>query len=245
MNHIELFTGDVLDNLSKIESNSIDLVVTSPPYNKAGHEGKTRKSHKTDSWSKRNIEYDLHDDFMPESEYQLWQIEVLNELHRVLKDGGSCFYNHKNRVVNFKTTFPTTWIEKTDFNIRQEIIWDRKSTPSVNSIRFYPTTEKIYWLFKGKKPKYFNKEMAIHKEVWTIPPARSPHPAPMPLQVAEICVLACSKPNDIILDPFMGSGTVGVVSVSNKRRFRGIEISPFWSTYAAKNIEAVLPISIS
>ena len=71
-----IYNEDCLSTMSKLEDNSIDLIITSPPYNKAGYEGFIRKRHSKDSWSNRNIEYndDSENDFMIESEYKEQQI---------------------------------------------------------------------------------------------------------------------------------------------------------------------------
>lgn len=68
----KIYNEDCLTTMSKMEDNSIDLVITSPPYNKAGYESFIRKRHERDTWSARNIEYDgdAKNDFIPESEYQ-------------------------------------------------------------------------------------------------------------------------------------------------------------------------------
>ena len=63
---------------------------------------------------------------MPEEEYQSWQVEVLNELYRVIKEGGSFFYNHKVRYEDGKMIHPLQWLIKTNWNIWKEIIWNRK-----------------------------------------------------------------------------------------------------------------------
>ena len=62
---------------------------------------------------------------MDEDEYQQWQLDILNELFRVLKNDGSLFYNHKNRIHNGEIISPYQWLFKSPFKIRQEIILDR------------------------------------------------------------------------------------------------------------------------
>lgn len=237
-----LILGDAIAKMQEIETGSIDLVVTSPPYNKAGFEGFIRKRHSRDSWNGgRNIEYgeDAENDFMPDEEYQQWQIKVLNEIHRILKVGGSCCYNHKIRVRDYVASFPTEWICKSELKVRQEITWDRGSTPAVNNIRFYPTTEKIYWLFKGDKPKYFNGDMAIYKEVWRLnPDSGNEHPAPFPIELSDRCVVALSQENETVLDCFMGSGTVGQSCMKHKRNFIGIELNEKYYKLAKGRISA-------
>ena len=77
---IDLRQGDCLELLKDIPDNSIDVIITSPPYNKAGYEGFIRKRHRKDSWKQRNIDYgeNTQNDFMSENEYEEWQIKILN-----------------------------------------------------------------------------------------------------------------------------------------------------------------------
>lgn len=82
----KIICGDCLEIMRKIPDGSIDLIVTSPPYNIGNNHHTGNKRH-----------YSYYDNF-PEREYQLWQIEVLNECFRILSTNGSLIYNHKNRL---------------------------------------------------------------------------------------------------------------------------------------------------
>lgn len=90
MERNKIYRGDCLEVMSQFPDECIDVVVTSPPYNKAGYEGFIRTPSKTDAWSRRNIDYedDAEKDFMPEDEYEEKQIQILNELFRIVKGGG-------------------------------------------------------------------------------------------------------------------------------------------------------------
>lgn len=235
-----LILSDCLDAMKEIPSDSIDLVVTSPPYNKTGFRGGRRMNRMGDAWNKADIHYENFDDDMPEEDYQEWQIKVLNEMHRILKDGGSVAYNHKVRTNNYMASFPIEWLIKTNLKIRQEIVWDRGSTPELDNIRFLPTTERVYWLFKGAKPKYFNKEMSKHKEVWRInADSGNDHPAPFPKVLSDRLVVAFSQEGETVLDCFMGSGTVGISCADHKRNFIGIELNERFMNMAKKRISAM------
>ena len=83
-----IFEGDVLKILKEIPDNSIDITVTSPPYN---------KRNQSQGWLVTNETYSHFDDEMPEKEYQQWQISVLKQLYRITKPRGAVFYNHKLR----------------------------------------------------------------------------------------------------------------------------------------------------
>lgn len=131
-----IYNVDCLEGLKQLDDNSIDLIITSPPYNKAGFNGVHKKS-KNDIWNKTiNYNDDVNSDNMNEDEYQEWQINVLNECFRVLKPNGSMFYNHKLRVNKNKASFPLEWINKSNFIFRQMIIWDRSSSVNLDKCRY-------------------------------------------------------------------------------------------------------------
>ena len=92
---------DVMEGMRQLEDNSIDLIITSPPYNKAGLNGHKKpilknKAHATNTTITYGGDHSI--DCMDEQEYQQWQIDFLNECYRVLKTDGSMFYVHKNRI---------------------------------------------------------------------------------------------------------------------------------------------------
>jgi modification methylase len=223
----EIYCCDVLDGLKQLEDESIDLIITSPPYNKMGLNGKQKGV----KWF-GTIDYgnNINIDNKNEDDYQQWQIEILNECFRVLKKNGSMFYNHKNRIIKGKGTIsnPYTWIEKSKFLIRQEIIWDRGSTNNVNRRRYLPTTEKIYWLTKTTNPTFDRKPNTIFKkEVWSFPFEKdTKHPAPFPIDLPNN-IISCVKIDDkpiTILDIFMGSGTVALSAIQNNCNYIGFEL---------------------
>ncbi len=218
----KVICGDCLEELKKIDSDSIDCVITSPPYNKnsAG-----RKCSKTDSWSRANIDYGDFKDNLPEQEYQDWQKEIIRELVRIIKPSGSIFYNHKYRIVNHAVISPEQWLS--EFIIRQVIVWDRGSSPVLEPIRFMPKTEQIYWITKQRATPYFTKQGFQYKDVWRInPDSGNDHPAPFPIEIPSRCIIAACPENGIVLDPFMGSGTTALAAKNLKRNYIGIEINP-------------------
>lgn len=239
---IDLRLGDCLEILKTIPNESIDCIITSPPYNKAGYEGFIRKRHSGDSWKQRNVNYgnDVENDFMPEDKYEEWQIEVLNECWRVLKPNGSMFYNHKVRVAKHKAKHPIEWIVKSKFIFRQQIIWDRSSSPAVAPIRYLPTTELIFWLTKeAKQPNFYRKkDCKFLGEVWRFNAKQNDlHPAPFPIELPNN-ILDCINGNDItVLDCFMGIGTTGLSAVNHNMNFIGIEINNTYFNIAKEKIE--------
>jgi site-specific DNA-methyltransferase (adenine-specific) len=211
-----IYNMDCLEGLKLIPNESVDLIITSPPYNlgKIHHTGNNRfKS------------YTEYDDDMPEELYQQWQIEVLQECYRVLKSDGSMFYNHKNRIKKGKQISPYEWLLQTDFVIKQEIVWVNRSQ-NFDKIRFYPWTERVYWMAKSPSTKLVNN--INHCDVfdwneWKPVGTKGNHKRAYPVKMCED-IISCFKNAEIILDPFMGSGTTAVACQETKRQFIGFEI---------------------
>lgn len=122
---IDLRRGDCLELMKDIPDNSIDLIITSPPYN-------IGKMHSN------QLQFGTYDgNDMKEEDYQEWQIKVLNECFRILKDDGSMFYNHKVRIKNGKAIHPLEWTKKSNFILKQEITWDMGKSANCDKIRFF------------------------------------------------------------------------------------------------------------
>ncbi len=237
----KIYNIDVLEGLRQLDDESIDIIITSPPYNKAGLNGILEKGNRT--WV-TSIDYggDKSIDNKNEDEYQKWQIDVLKECYRVLKNDGSCFYNHKNRIATGKGEIisPYKWLFQTPFKIRQEIIWDRGSTNNVQNARFLPTTEQIYWLAKAERPKFKrNSESLFKTEVWKILFEKGTlHAAPFPLALPiNIIQSIPHSENTIVLDPFMGSGTVAIAAIQNDCQYIGFELLPEYVKMSEERIK--------
>ena len=160
---------------------------------------------------------------MSEDKYQEWQIEVLEELKRVIKIEGSIFYNHKVRIKNGKSIHPLEWILKTSLILKQEITWDMGKSANCDKIRFFPFSERIYWLTKDAKVKLDNR-LSL-SDVWRVVPTHkrkyTGHIAVMPLEIVQN-ILNCFN-GGTVLDPFMGSGSTGVACSNLGFDFIGIE----------------------
>jgi modification methylase len=220
----KIILGDCLDEMRKLESDSIDVIVTSPPYNKKGLSGKVKPGNQV--WKKFNIDYSTYGDNLPEDQYKHWMIEILNEMMRIIKPSGSIFFNHKPRRHNNKVYLPTDFISESSLSLYQLIIWNRLSSPNIRKDVLLPCTEHIYWLVKSK-PKTFkeNLDREFQSEVWSINPEKGiGHPAPFPEKLVENCILLTTEVGDLVFDPFTGSGTTAVVSKKLNRNFIGTEI---------------------
>ena len=220
LNHI--YNEDCLKTLQRMEDNSIDLICTSPPYNKGAH----AKASDGKLWN-AIIDYDSYDDSMPQDDYEEWQKTIIKECLRVLRPSGSLFYNHKDLIEDGHIIHPK-WMY--DFNVHQLIIWNRLATPNVGNRYFLPTTEYVYLVIKDAKKFKFNRNNACFNScVWNLTAElNTKHPAPFPLKLVDNMICACTDEGDVVYDPFMGSGTTALACVKYKRNYIGSEIS---STY--------------
>lgn len=218
----KIICGDTLEELTKIESESVDITITSPPYNLGDDHHTGSKRH--------NVYYDSR----PEEEYQNWQIEVLTELLRITKLNGSLFYNHKNRIKNDLLISPLLWIWKTNWLLKQEIVWWNGSQ-NFDPIRFYPHTERIYWLVKHPKTRLQNPISLL--DIWHIAPVgtQQGHPRQFPEKVVKN-ILCCFPKAKIILDCFGGMGTVAVVCKELGLQSIYIDNNPDYCKMAEKRI---------
>ena len=223
--------------MKELDYNSIDCIVTSPPYNKKGLLGNVKLGNQI--WGKFNIDYDTYGDDMPEDEYQAWIVEVLNQCHRIIKSDGSIFFNHKPRRYKNRSYLPTDFIQHSDASLYQLIIWDRRNSPNIRNDILVPCTEHIYWLCKDK-PKVFRDAIDpdYKSEVWVITPEKQKkHPAPFPEQLVKNCIQLTTQENDIVLDPFMGSGTTAIVSENLNRKWIGFDIDKKYAIITAERLK--------
>lgn len=232
----KIFNEDCLITMKNIPDDSVNLIVTSPPYNK-GYWSSNRNLNNGFKTKARRIDYGTFDDKMNPNEYNDWQRNVISECLRILKPDGSMFYNHQPIQKNHQEVNPSFIY---DFPLKQTIIWNRKNTPKLDKSYFYPNIEYIFWIQKTKKSKVkFNRNNAIHKKsIWDILPDKSnKFPAPMPLSLVHNCILSCTTPHDLVFDPFMGSGTTALSATMNNRNFLGSEVSKDFCILIDKRIK--------
>lgn len=238
-----IYTMDALRFLSTLEDNSIDLIVTSPPYNK-GYWSKNRNIHNGPFTKSRHIDYGVFNDVMAPAEYERWQRLILNECIRVIKVTGSIFYNHIDIMYNHSTLFPKYIL---DYPLKQIIIWNKRNTPRIDKSYFFPITEYVFWIKKNPnaRVKFFRKGCKHQKSIWEFGADRNnSHPAPFPLELAENCILACTDLGDIVCDPFMGSGTTALCAKKYNRRYIGCDLNPLYVESAKIRIHQPLDYSL-
>jgi|TARA_R110000824_G_scaffold10072_12_gene44695 modification methylase len=225
--------GDALTEIRRLENESIDLVVTSPPYNLRNSTGNGMKDERGSKWqaAKLRAGYSGHADNMPQDDYDNWQRECIAEMYRVLKPSGAIFYVHKWRVQAGKIQDRSAIMQ--GFPVRQIIIWKRAGGINFNRSYFLPTYEVIYLI--AKPDFYLANGANAHGDVWTITQeANNEHPAPYPLALAERII--SSTDAALILDPFMGSGTTAVAAKRLDRDYIGFEISPEYTARARARV---------
>ena len=232
------------ESMCEVPDESVDLIVTSPPYNidiKYGN--KTEKGKITAS---KAVKYA---DNMAESEYRAMLRSVFDECKRVLKKNGSIWINIKNRYNNGEIITPF-WIQEyfSEFTLKNLVIWNFDWGGSTNK-RFAPRYEFVFWFTKDKndytfnlsdvsipavnyRPDRYKTQLKNPSDVWKIPMVsgnfleRTGHPSQFPEKLVERIVLAGTHKNEVVLDPFMGSGTTAAVAKKLGRRYIGYEIVP-------------------
>lgn len=255
----KVINGDCVSEMKKLPDSSVDLVIADPPYNLSkGNALKWDNSQKLNgmggNWNKVMVDWDN----MTFQDYwdftQAWLIEV----KRVLKPTGSIWVYgtyHNIGVIN-------VLFQKIGIEIINEIIWyKRNSFPNLSGRRFTASHETLLWgHVGGTKRKYtFNYEDIKKRHfpedllkkpgkqmrtVWDIPNNKESeelkfgnHPTQKPIRISERIILSTSKPNEIILVPFCGSGTECVAAIKLDRNFISFEIDKPYIEIANKRIE--------
>lgn len=244
--------GNCISNLALLPDKSIDLIFADPPYWMQTEGQLLRTNGKkfdgvTDSWDKFNT-YKEYDEFS-----QKWLVEC----KRVLKPNGSMWV-----IGAFQNIYRLGYIiQNLGFWILNDVIWSKpNAVPNFGGTRFQNSHETLLWCCQSQKSKYtFNyKTMKFlncgkqDKSVWNIgicignerikdENGKKAHSTQKPEKLLYKIILAASKPNDIILDPFFGSGTTGAVAKRLGRNFIGFEREMKYIEMAKKRIAKVVP----
>jgi site-specific DNA-methyltransferase (cytosine-N4-specific) len=153
----------------------------------------------------------------------------------------------KSRHVKRKDLMGLPWrlafrLQEDGWWLRAEIIW-RKPNPvdRLGLDRPVRSHETIFLL--AKSARYRCKGDLLGGSVWTMARSSIPwHPSPFPIELAQRCILAGSADGDLVLDPFCGAGTSGLVALRHGRRFLGIELNPEYSALARRRIREDAPL---
>ena len=230
--------------MQRMPEKSVDLIVTSPPYNIRNSTGGGFKGDLTRNKRWRDPAlgkgYGSYTDNLPHDVYVQWQRDCLTDMMRVLKDDGAIFYNHKWRVQNGLIQDRHDIIE--GFPVRQIIIWQRSGGINFNDSYFLPTYEVVYLI---AKPNFRLKPKANRiGDVWKINQDRGiPHPASFPLELAKRAIE--STDGMLVLDPFMGSGTTAIAAHQAGREWIGVDISQQYVDDAKKRYDDYMNCLIS
>lgn len=247
-----IINDDCIKVLKNIPDSSIDLIFADPPYFMQT-EGILLR---TDG-SKFNGVFEDWDKFESFSDYDKFCINWLKECQRILKITGSIWV-----IGSFQNIFRIGKImQDLGFWILNDVIWAKSNpVPNFGGTRFCNAHETLLWCGKNKKTKYtFNYKTMKYlnnnkqdKSVWQIPlcngnerlkdkEGNKVHSTQKPEGLLYKIIMATSKPNDIILDPFFGTGTTGAVAKKLLRNYIGIEKEKNYIYYAKKRIENTEP----
>lgn len=255
LNKIYLKSSEIMNEMP---DESVDLIVTSPPYNiNIQYGNKTKNGRIVDS---KAVKYS---DKMDELEYRELLNSVFTECKRVLKKNGSIWINIKNRYSNGEIITPF-WIQDyfTDYTLKNLIIWNFDWGGSTNK-RFSPRYEFVFWFTKDKndyifnlsdvsvpavnyRPDRYKTQFKNPSDVWKIPMVsgnfleRTGHPSQYPEKLVERIILAGTNEGDVVLDPFMGSGTTAVVAKKLGRKYVGYEIVPEYIQMANTRLASLI-----
>jgi modification methylase len=232
----KIVCGDTLDVMKQLPDESVNLIVTSPPYNLKNSSGNGMKDGRGGKWKNAALinGYNDHNDCMPHEEYVEWQRNCLSEMLRIIPEDGAIFYNHKWRVQKGLLQDRQDIVD--GFPVRQIIIWRRKGGFNFNSGYFLPTYEVIYLI---AKPKFkLAPKSNGYGDVWEFTQeSKNIHPAPFPVDLIERIISSTTA--DVVLDPFMGSGTTALAARNLGRDYIGIELSKGYCTVANDRLKGI------
>ena len=240
-----LMCGDNTTDLSKLmDGVRAHMVVTSPPYNQ------DIQSFRPSGMQKENPNFvhrmaSAYMDSKDETDYRQEQLTLLIELgQNHLMPDASIFYNHKIRYREKHVVHPLEWLLQLPFHIRQEIVWNRGSSITMNARMLIPADERIYWIRTGDDFT-FNDDVEIKSwsTVWEIAPRNEYQvSAPFPNEIPIRCIRMASNPGDVVIDPYLGSGTTMASADILGRICYGMEINP---SYVAVVLERMADIGHS
>lgn len=221
--------GNCLDLILQVPDNSIDLVLTDPPY-KIVSGGCTTIKHATSGVlngrlnTTKNGTMFSHNDI----EFKKW----LPQVYRVLKDNSHCYIMINGRNLSELQRYS----ENVGFVYQNLLVWDKGNvTPN----KWYMNRcEFILMLRKGKAKNINNMGTST---LLTIPniKGRKQHPTEKPINLLKILIENSTKENDIVLDPFIGSGSTCIASVMTNRHYIGFELEQKYFSMACKRLDEI------
>jgi len=238
-----IYRGDCREVLkASIDEGSISLVFADPPYNLSGNGLKWEGNTTGGDWYMINEEWDK----MTESDYLKFTTDWINGCSRVLKNNGSIYIS-----CTFHNIAEVMMVLKlSDFDIKNVLTWQKTNAmPNMTRRVFTHSTEFIIWAVKGKgwvfnyeelkkinPERQKNGELKQMRDVWPMPlvqgkerlrdkDGRALHPTQKPEEMLKRIIIASSNKGDVVLDPFVGSGTTAFVAKKLGRKWLGIDNS--------------------
>jgi modification methylase len=250
----KVFIGDCVAELEKLPANSIDIIFADPPYNLqlAG------SLHRPDQSLVDAVD-DAWDQFESFQAYDAFTRAWLLACRRVLKPQGTLWV-----IGSYHNIFRVgAALQDLGFWILNDVIW-RKTNPMPNfkGRRFANAHETMIWAAKSEDAKKYtfnydamkaaNEDVQMRSD-WTLPictggerlkdeEGTKLHPTQKPEALIARVLLSSTKPGDVVLDPFFGTGTTGAVAKKLRRHFVGVEREQSYATAAKARIEAVEPL---
>ena len=248
----KIINGDSLEELKKIPRETFDLIFADPPYNLQLKSELTRPDR-----SKVNAVNDKWDQFENFKKYDDFTYEWLSECKRILKKDGAIWV-----IGSYHNIFRVgTAIQNLGFWILNDVIWNKNNPmPNFRGTRFTNAHETLIWASKSEKSKYtfnyqslkcLNDDLQMRSN-WDLPicngserlkkDGKKIHSTQKPEALLHRILLATSNKNDLILDPFLGSGTTATVAKKLGRNYFGIEKEKNYFKAAEQRIKATKPI---
>jgi len=251
-----ILQGDCVTEMARLPDKSVDMIFADPPYNlQLGGDLFRPEGGRVDAVD------DAWDKFDSLTTYDNFTRDWLEQARRILKDDGTIWvigsYHNIYRV--------GALLQDADFWILNDIVW-RKTNPMPNfrGTRFTNAHETLIWCAKDEKARYtfnyramkaLNDDLQMRSD-WVLPicagservkgeDGHKAHPTQKPEALLYRILLACTKPGDVVLDPFFGTGTTGAVARRLGRRWIGIEREDAYVKVARERIDSTLPLDES
>lgn len=231
----EIYQGNSLQLLQSLPSNSVDGLITDPPYSSGGLHSLQRQQATNEKYIKSGKfsaqKYNFHGDNKDQRSYMRWLEHWLSECFRVMKDGAPfCIFTDWRQIPTVSDA-----VQWSEFVWRGVFVWDKRNARP-NKGKFRQSTEYVIWGSKGAirgddNPVYLKGLVSA-----AIPSInKRHHQTEKPQEVMQELVSVVPE-GGVVLDPFMGSGSTGVAALATGRKFIGMEMSELYFDTARERL---------